>query len=136
MLLRFVSFRFVLCWFVLFRFQRSIQDQLALEDKQNAFVVVVSYIAMFLYISVALGKFPHPVRSRSLLGLLGIFLVISSVGSALGMCSFFGTKVGCFCDCVLALPASLPDLSVPSHGHLPTVWLTTQCTCVRGLLWG
>ena len=74
--------------------QRSIQDELSVEDAQNAFVVVVSYVAMFFYISVALGKFPHPVRSRSLLGLLGIFIVIGSVGSALGMCSVFGTKVG------------------------------------------
>ena len=73
--------------------QRSVQDAIAEEESQNAFVVIISYIAMFLYISLALGKFPNPVRSRSLLGLLGIFLVIASVGSALGMCSFFGTKV-------------------------------------------
>ena len=92
--------------------QRSIQDALAVEDRQNAYVVVVSYIMMFLYISVALGKFPHPVRSRSLLGLLGILIVICAVGSALGMCSFFGTKVW-------------PQLVCAR----PTCWLACACCC-------
>ena len=73
--------------------QRSIQDELGREDSRNAFVVVASYIAMFLYISLALGKFPHPIRSRSLLGLQGIIIVASSVLAAIGICSFFGSKV-------------------------------------------
>ena len=39
--------------------------------RQNAWVVVISYVAMFIYVSLALGKFPHPVASRILLGLQG-----------------------------------------------------------------
>ena len=32
--------------------QRSIQDELSVEDAQNAFVVVVSYVAMFFYMNL------------------------------------------------------------------------------------
>ena len=56
---------------------------------QNAYVVVISYVAMFIYVSLALGKFPHPVASRALLGLQGegaIFklIMIVRVASAAG----------------------------------------------------
>lgn len=73
--------------------QRSIQDALSVEEKQNEFVVVVSYVAMFVYISLALGKFPHPVKSRALLGLQGIVIVMCSVAASIGACSFFGVHI-------------------------------------------
>eukprot|EP00744_Colponema_vietnamica_P003701 GILI01005628.1.p1 GENE.GILI01005628.1~~GILI01005628.1.p1 ORF type:complete len:950 (-),score=322.34 GILI01005628.1:302-3151(-) len=68
-----------------FMAQRSIEDELMEENMQNAFVIVVSYGAMFVYIAVALGSFPHPIRSRFLLGLAGIVIVIMSLFIAAGV---------------------------------------------------
>jgi hypothetical protein len=49
--------------------QRSVQDQIIVVGSQNAWVVAVSYLAMFCYIVLALGKFPHPVATRVSLSL-------------------------------------------------------------------
>ncbi|KAF0695249.1 Aste57867_13917 [Aphanomyces stellatus] len=65
--------------------QRSVEDALAVETKQNAFVVVLSYGLMFLYVAVALGKVRDPVRSRFGLGLWGILIVLFSMGIAFGI---------------------------------------------------
>lgn len=73
--------------------QRSIQDELVVVEQQNEFVVAVSYVTMFVYISVALGKFPHPVKSRALLGLQGIIIVMASVAASVGLCSVFGVAI-------------------------------------------
>ena len=73
--------------------QRSLQDELSVVQKQNTFVVVISYVAMFAYVTIALGKFPHPVYSRSLLGLNGVVLVVCSVTSAIGFVSYCGMKI-------------------------------------------
>ena len=43
--------------------ERAIPDELVEETNQNVFVVVVSYIIMFLNISVAIGSFPNAVHS-------------------------------------------------------------------------
>lgn len=40
--------------------QRSLQDQINELGSQNKIVIVVSYCVMFAYITLALGKFPHP----------------------------------------------------------------------------
>ncbi|KAH9099720.1 hypothetical protein Ae201684P_018731 [Aphanomyces euteiches] len=65
--------------------QRSIEDALAVETKQNAFVVVLSYGLMFVYVAVALGKVRDPVRSRFGLGFSGIVIVLFSMGIAYGI---------------------------------------------------
>lgn len=101
--------------------QRSIQDELGREDSRNAFVVVASYIAMFLYISLALGKFPHPIRSRSLLGLQGIIIVASSVLAAIGICSFFGSKVIIDKQATRTLCVGLCNLTPPSTTTIPAL---------------
>ncbi|OQR99171.1 Resistance-Nodulation-Cell Division (RND) Superfamily [Thraustotheca clavata] len=64
--------------------QRSIEDALTVETKQNAFVVVLSYALMFLYVAIALGQPRDPVRSRFVLGLWGILVVVASMGIAFG----------------------------------------------------
>jgi hypothetical protein len=51
--------------------QRSVGDEIAVVSTQNSWVVGVSYVAMLLYVSLALGKAPHPVASRGGLGLQG-----------------------------------------------------------------
>ena len=73
--------------------QRSIQDELEVVSKQNTFVVIVSYAAMFVYISLAMGKFPHPVHSRVLLGLQGICIVGGAVVCSLGACAWAGLSI-------------------------------------------
>jgi len=41
---------------------------------------------MFLYISLSLGKFRDPLRSRFGLGLMGICIVVCSIGISFGIC--------------------------------------------------
>jgi Niemann-Pick C1 protein len=65
--------------------ERSIEDDVALEGSQSAFIIVLSYLLMFLYVSVSIGFFPSTVNNKFLLGLSGIFLVICSVLSAIGI---------------------------------------------------
>ena len=73
--------------------QRSVQDQIIVIGDQNAWVVAVSYIAMFVYIVLALGKFPHPVATRASLSFQGIMIVIMSVAGGIGACSWFGMHI-------------------------------------------
>ncbi|KAG7391573.1 hypothetical protein PHYBOEH_006657 [Phytophthora boehmeriae] len=65
--------------------ERSVADSLMVQTKQNAFIVVVSYLVMFFYVSASLGKFSDPVRSRFGLGLTGILVVLLSLGAAMGV---------------------------------------------------
>lgn len=78
---------------VVYYSERSVQDAIKQTTSDNEFVVVISYIIMFLYVSMALGRANDPVRSRFLLGLTGIFIVISSVSVSLGLCSAFGMSI-------------------------------------------
>ncbi|ETV65301.1 hypothetical protein, variant 1 [Aphanomyces astaci] len=65
--------------------QRSVEDALTVETQQNAFVVVLSYGVMFVYVALALGNARDPVRSRFGLGLWGILIVLFSMGIAFGV---------------------------------------------------
>ncbi|ETK75066.1 hypothetical protein F441_18627 [Phytophthora nicotianae CJ01A1] len=65
--------------------QRSVADSLVVQTNQNAFIVAVSYLVMFFYVSASLGKFSDPVRSRFGLGLTGILIVLLSLGAAMGV---------------------------------------------------
>ncbi|RAW40672.1 hypothetical protein PC110_g3127 [Phytophthora cactorum] len=65
--------------------QRSVADSLVVQTNQNAFIVVVSYLVMFFYVSASLGKFSDSVRSRFGLGLTGILIVLLSLGAAMGV---------------------------------------------------
>eukprot|EP00644_Phytophthora_capsici_P009276 jgi/Phyca11/563749/estExt2_Genewise1.C_PHYCAscaffold_130087 len=64
---------------------RSVADSLVVQTKQNAFIVVVSYLVMFFYVSASLGKFTNPVQSRFGLGFTGIVIVLLSLGAAMGV---------------------------------------------------
>ncbi|TMW65057.1 hypothetical protein Poli38472_009224 [Pythium oligandrum] len=67
--------------------QRSVADSLEVQTKQNAFIVFISYLVMFLYVSMSLGKFYHPIHSRFGLGFTGILIVLLSLGISMGVCS-------------------------------------------------
>lgn len=73
--------------------ERSIPDELVDETNQNIFVVIVSYLVMFLYISIAIGSFPNLVHSGFIVGICGIFVVGASIISALGLASYFNQGV-------------------------------------------
>ncbi|CAM9352236.1 unnamed protein product, partial [Sphacelaria rigidula] len=70
--------------------QRSVEDSLSVEAGENAWVLIVSYLLMFLYVALVLGKPCHPIRSRYSLALSGITIVVASLGTAIGLLSVFG----------------------------------------------
>ena len=65
--------------------ERSIQDNIVLESSQNASIVVISYVLMFLYVSIAIGFFPNIIHMKFGLGLIGILVVIFSLFSGIGL---------------------------------------------------
>jgi Niemann-Pick C1 protein len=68
--------------------ERSIPDNIELEASQNAFIIVISYIMMFVYVSISIGYFPSVVHNRFILGFSGILVVLFSLMSAIGI-SFY-----------------------------------------------
>jgi Niemann-Pick C1 protein len=73
--------------------ERSIGDNISEESSENAFVIVVSYCLMFLYVGLAIGHFPSKVYNKFSLGLAGIFVVISSLISAMGITFYMNQKL-------------------------------------------
>lgn len=68
--------------------ERSIPDELGKIGAQNQFVIMVSYLLMFLYVGMALGYFPSFVHNRFLLGFIGIVVVLMSLAIAIGITFF------------------------------------------------
>jgi Niemann-Pick C1 protein len=64
--------------------ERSIPDEIKEETAGNEFVVVVSYLIMFVYISFGIGSV--------LVGISGIFIIIFSTTSAIGLTSYLGLR--------------------------------------------
>ena len=77
---------------IFYMMERSVSDELEIESAQNVVVVVISYLAMFIYISMMMGEFPSITKSRILVGLGGIFVVILSCLGAFAIVSLFGIK--------------------------------------------
>jgi Sterol-sensing domain of SREBP cleavage-activation len=71
---------------------RSVQDSLSTEAKDNAWIVAVSYAAMFVYVAAALGAPLDRVKSRYKLAATGILIVLSSLCIAIGLLSAMGLK--------------------------------------------
>jgi len=55
--------------------------------------VVVSYILMFFYVSIAIGFFPNPVHTKFGLGTAGILVVLGSLVSSIGLTYYFNQKL-------------------------------------------
>ena len=53
-------------------------------------IVVISYLAMFIYIGVAIGEFPSKIRAGFTLSIVGIIIVLASVLSSMGLISYMG----------------------------------------------
>lgn len=73
--------------------ERSIPDNIAQEGSENAFVIVISYVLMFLYVGSAIGHMPSKVHSKYALGFAGIFVVISALISAIGITFYANTQL-------------------------------------------
>jgi Niemann-Pick C1 protein len=76
-----------------FMSERSVPDELNLENQQNIAVVVVSYLLMFLYISIAMGEFPSIILSRVLVAFGGILVVILSFLGSIAIVSLMGIRL-------------------------------------------
>lgn len=72
--------------------ERSIPDELDQMNKQNVFVVVLSYIVMFIYISIAMGEFSL-LKSRILLSLGGILVVLFSFLASVAIVSLLNVNL-------------------------------------------
>ncbi|CAM9656440.1 unnamed protein product, partial [Ectocarpus fasciculatus] len=70
--------------------ERSVSDSLSVEAGENAWVLVVSYLCMFLYVSLILGTPCHAIRSRYSLALTGITIVVASLATTIGLLSLAG----------------------------------------------
>ncbi|EOX97437.1 hypothetical protein QUC31_015707 [Theobroma cacao] len=79
-----------------FSSESSIEEELKRESTADIVTIVVSYLVMFVYISVTLGDAPHLstfyISSKVLLGLSGVILVMLSVLGSVGVFSAFGVK--------------------------------------------
>jgi len=73
--------------------ERSIEDNILLESSQNASIVVISYILMFFYVSIAIGFFPNMIHCKFGLGAVGIFVVIGSLISSIGLTFYWNDKL-------------------------------------------
>ncbi|KAG0167521.1 hypothetical protein DFQ28_006832 [Apophysomyces sp. BC1034] len=79
--------------------ESSLETELNKSSNTDAKTVVISYVVMFLYASVALGRFNSfnirriVVDSKFSLGVCGILIVIFSVSTAVGLFSLTGKKI-------------------------------------------
>jgi uncharacterized membrane protein YdfJ with MMPL/SSD domain len=64
--------------------ERSVEDNIVLETQQNSMIVVISYILMFFYVSMAIGFFPDPVHTKFGLGSVGILVVLGALMTSIG----------------------------------------------------
>ncbi|KAF2713476.1 multidrug efflux transporter AcrB transmembrane domain-containing protein [Pleomassaria siparia CBS 279.74] len=88
-----------------FNTEVSLEQELNKSTNTDAKIVVVSYIIMFLYASLALGSTTLTVRSllrdpatalvqsKFMLGIVGILIVLMSVSASVGLFSAAGIKV-------------------------------------------
>ncbi|XP_022613651.1 Niemann-Pick C1 protein isoform X2 [Seriola dumerili] len=79
---------------IAFSAERSVEDEIDRESDGDISTIVISYVIMFIYISLALGHI-HSFRrvmvdSKISLGIAGILIVLSSVAASLGIFSYAG----------------------------------------------
>ncbi|KKA30628.1 hypothetical protein TD95_000858 [Thielaviopsis punctulata] len=87
-----------------FTTEASLEEELNKSTNTDAGIVVLSYLVMFLYASIALGSttmsmrdlLSNPsvalVQSKFTLGIFGIVIVLMSIAASIGLFSWFGLK--------------------------------------------
>lgn len=90
---------------VSFNTERSLEEELSKSTNTDAKIIVISYVIMFIYASLALGSasitaksiLTNPssalVQSKFTLGIVGILIVLMSVSASVGLFSAAGIKV-------------------------------------------
>lgn len=73
--------------------QRSLQDEISVVASRNKRVVIASYIGMFGYMALAMGRVPHPVHSKVLVAAASLLGVCVAVVSALGLMALAGQPI-------------------------------------------
>ncbi|KAG0341177.1 hypothetical protein BG000_010008 [Podila horticola] len=79
--------------------ESSLEIELNKSSNTDVRTVVLSYLVMFLYASLALGRFSldSPRRmiidSKFTLGMSGIFIVLASISTSVGIFSYLGYKI-------------------------------------------
>ncbi|KAI4905204.1 hypothetical protein NFI96_011036 [Prochilodus magdalenae] len=80
-----------------FSSERSIEDEINRESQSDISTIIISYVIMFVYVSLALGHIRsfHTllVDSKISLGIAGILIVLSSVCCSLGIFSYAGLSL-------------------------------------------
>ncbi|CAB3234366.1 unnamed protein product [Arctia plantaginis] len=76
--------------------ERSIEDELERESQSDVSTILVSYVIMFAYIAISLGRFTSFSRilidSKVTLGLGGVIIVLASVVCSIGIFSYAGVS--------------------------------------------
>uniref|UniRef100_A0A7N8XLV8 Niemann-Pick disease, type C1 n=1 Tax=Mastacembelus armatus TaxID=205130 RepID=A0A7N8XLV8_9TELE len=82
---------------IAFSAERSVEDEIDRESNSDISTIVISYVIMFIYISLALGHIQSfsrvMVDSKISLGIAGILIVLSSVAASLGIFSYAGVPL-------------------------------------------
>ncbi|XP_033640413.1 NPC intracellular cholesterol transporter 1-like [Asterias rubens] len=79
---------------IAYQAERSIEDEINRESFSEVTTIAGSYILMFGYVAIALGKFPYHrmhrifVESKIVLGLSGVLIVLGSVSSSIGLLAY------------------------------------------------
>jgi len=77
--------------------ERSIDDEIERESAGDVSTIIISYMVMFVYVTLALGEFYSWERilidSKIVLGLSGVMVVIISVTTSIGLYSFMGVPL-------------------------------------------
>ncbi|KAJ8964878.1 hypothetical protein NQ314_004560 [Rhamnusium bicolor] len=79
---------------IAFSAERSITDEIDKLSQSELSTVVISYLVMFIYIAIALGRITTCkeilLETKILLGVGGIIIVMGSVGCSIGVCGYIG----------------------------------------------
>lgn len=74
-----------------FMTERSVEDEINRENTADMYAVILSYVVMFIYVSMSLGQI-HIIKSKVIMSFIGILIVILSVMVSAGICGFLGIK--------------------------------------------
>lgn len=77
---------------ITYMLQRTVNDELAEETRQNYIIVLISYLVMFIYVSCSLSKHWNSVGSSVLLSLGGLLYIILAIFVTYCVCGLFDIK--------------------------------------------
>nr|CDS20424.1 Niemann Pick C1 protein [Echinococcus granulosus] len=79
---------------VSFSAERSVEDEIERQSNADVLTVLISYLVMFVYVSLFLGSYSScrniPVDLKMTLGLGGVLIVLASVAASIGFWSYLG----------------------------------------------